>query len=596
MPKLNYSATENASIPFIPGRKKGVSSLAPMELAKVLVATHARYDEFMLRWDKFLNCYQGSSMHLYLCKHTRESAQSLRSRLLRAYYLNYCEPVVDLYIHYIFSKPTIRKVDAEAELSTETIGDESLDVNEQDNTVQPSKETTGDTATDNLEQPEKTEWEEWLEDVDRQKNSIDRFMSKVGKFAFALGHVYVLVDMPKTNQEIRSEQERKDGKIQPYVSLYFPQDMVNFALDDCGELLWCRFKEQAPQNEDPFSLPDKRVTRFAEDRSARLAQQNNRPVQNLSLQSILEGEKEAYYKTWTRTQWFLHKITPNGAELVSSGKHPCGVVPVIPVYHSRHAKFPFFGHALLTDIADINCAIYNWSSLVDEEIYQKCLNVLCIQRTGQGGQSGDSEELVVGSNNALEYDGVNAPFYLSPATDPGSFIQSQIDRMRDEIFRIAKLGGGLGIETDAQKSGVSHAFEFNETNRTVAEKADELERAENRIHDYWYRWIGQKWNGVVDYPDNFSVESFDVELNLVLQSRQAISSPTFIKELQKRAVRKMLHNVEDDVIAIIEQEIMDAPEEASPGMSQNNQTIPPEQLDQNTQDQNQKPTETPSGS
>lgn len=550
-----------------------------MELAKVLAATHERYDEFFPKWEKYLNCYQGTNMSSYLYKHTRESNNSLKQRLIRAYYLNYCEPVVDLYIHYIFSKPTIRRLDKEEDYPTTNSRPSSADdeVTPQGGSAHMRGDQTPeeeDSVSEDEDEEPKSEWEHWLEDVDRQNNSIERFMAKAGKFAFSMGHIYVLVDMPKTKREIQTEKERLEGAIRPYLTMYYPQSMVNFSIDERGELNWCRFKEQPPQDDDPFAVPSGRISntsRFA-DANARMQGDPREP--RIAPTDFLSGNKEVYYKTWTRTNWYCHRVTQQGAELIGSGSHPCGRVPVVPIYHSRHAKFPFFGHSLITDIVDINVAIYNWSSLIDEEIYQKCLNILCINRAG-GGSSGDSEELVIGSNNALEYDGPNAPFYLSPATDPGAFIQSHIDRMRDEIFRIAKLGGGLGLETQPQQSGISHAFEFNETNRTVAEKADELERAENQIHDLWHKWVGQEWSGVVDYPDSFSVESFDVELSLITQARQAISSPTFIKELQKRAVRKMATNIPDEVMELIEEEIDEAPEEANAGMTPGNE-IPPE--------------------
>lgn len=163
-------------------------------------------------------------------------------------------------------------------------------------------------------------------------------------------------------------------------------------------------------------------------------------------------------------------------------------------------------------------------------------------------------EIIIGSNNTLEYDGA-PPFFLAPATDPGAFIQAQIEKAVQEIFRLAKLGGGLGVEIQSQRSGIAHAYEFNETNRTLAEKADELEKAENLVHKYYHSWMQESWNGSVDYPDSFSVESFDVELNLANSAKQTISSETFHNEMDKRVVRKILHNINEEVLKTIIEEV-----------------------------------------
>lgn len=528
-----------------PGRKKADSKTA-QNLAKILLKTHSRYEEFLPKWELFLDCYQGVGMSRRLKKHIRESIESLKVRKERMYYLNYCEPVIDLYIHYIFSKPAIRKVDK----STEGISNYSKsrqprsEIHAKANIIEDSGVTHD--ASDQV----KGDWDNWLKNVDRKGNDIDRFMSHAGRFALALGHSHILVDMPSApgEEEIETEQQRMDQGINPYTSFYYPQDMTNFAIDEFGELLWCRMREKEPPQPDPFKAPDTSkniAVHFADSMSA-------------ALKNLVGDKKAIYLKTWTRTNWILHKISSDeGAVVIGTGQHPCKKVPIVTLYNNKFARFDFYGRSLIFDIALINVAILNWSSLIDEEIYQKCLNILCIGRQ-QGSMDTD---IIFGSNNTLEYEG-SAPFFLAPATDPGAFIQGQIDRMRDEIFRLAKLGGGLGLETSSTRSGVAHAFEFNETNRTVAEKADEMEIAENNIHKFYHAWLGKKWTGLVDYPDSFSVESMDTEIQLAASAKQTVMSPTFHKEMDKKVVKKVLHNVPEDILNKIMKEIEGMPTQA----------------------------------
>ncbi len=516
-------------------------------LAKILLKTHRQFDEFLPKWELFLDCYQGIGMSRRLKKHIRESEESLKIRKGRMYYLNYCEPVIDLYIHYIFSKPAIRKVDKAAEGVSNYSKSQKprSEIHAKVNIIEDSGVTQD--SSDQV----KGDWDKWLKNVDRRGNDIDRFMSHAGRFALALGHAHVLVDMPsipEKESDLATEQQRTDKGVNPYATFYYPQDMINFAIDEFGELLWCRMREKEPPQTDPFKAPE---------RGKNLGEHFTDSM-TIGLKNLIGDKKAIYLKTWTRENWTLHKITSDeGAIQIGGGTHPCKKVPVVQIYNNRFARFDFYGRSLIFDIALINIAILNWSSLIDEEIYQKCLNILCIGRQ-QGNMDSD---IIFGSNNTLEYEG-SAPFFLAPATDPGAFIQQQIDRMRDEIFRIAKLGGGLGLEVASQRSGVAHAFEFNETNRTVAEKADEIEIAENLIHKFYHAWLGKEWNGLVDYPDSFSVESMDTEINLAQQAKSTVMSPTFHREMDKKVVKKVLHNVPEDILEAIMKEINDNPTQA----------------------------------
>jgi len=531
---------------------KKESQKTPTDLAKILLAKHPQYLSNVAFWSKYHDCYQGRAMARHIKRHLRESKSSLQQRVKRAYYLNYCEPIIDLYTHYIFSKPAVRKQNRN-----------SVSVSASNSETLPSFVTK--TSNENAINPQ-NEWESWLEDVNRRGDGISRFMSNATKYSMVYGHAYILVDMPKTEQNIITEKDRLDNDVTPYAVLLYPDTITNFSLDDRGKLLWARIKESPPDTSDPFGA------KKAEEKISSL--KNTTYISgttNAGIEHLLDGEKEVYFKTWTRDGWFHHKVTKEGAFLVGQGTHPLGEVPIVPLYNSRLTKFPFYGSSLISDIADINVAILNWSSLIDEEIYQKCLNILCIQRSA----GSDKEEIVIGSNNALEWDGTTPPFFLAPATDPGAFIQTQIDRMRDEIFRLAKLGGGLGLDLNAQRSGVSHAYEFNETNRTIAEKADEIERAENEVHRLWFKWLGKPWEGIVDYPDTFSVESFDSELNLAMTSKDAVRSTTFHQEMEKRVVKKILHNVSSDITEQIFKEI-----EESGKLAQQEQYDPNQNVDE----------------
>jgi hypothetical protein len=266
-------------------------------------------------------------------------------------------------------------------------------------------------------------------------------------------------------------------------------------------------------------------------------------------------QAQARYRTWTRDEWRIHDVEGNQVTFVDSGKNPLGEVPVVVVYNRPSSRYGFLGQSLLYDIARLNIAILNLDSLIDESVYQSVLNILVI-----GRQPDEREELVTGPNNVLEYAGDRPPYFLSPSTAPIAFMEDRIQRFREEIYRLAKLGGGLGLEPRSAPSGVALAFEFNETNAVLAERADELENAEQGVHRLWYKWLDADFRGLIDYPDDFAVQSFQEELQLVTAGKQAIRSPLFRKELEKRAARRLLRNAAPDLIDEIGREVDFIPE------------------------------------
>ena len=69
----------------------------------------------------------------------------------------------------------------------------------------------------------------------------------------------------------------------------------------------------------------------------------------------------------------------------------------------------------------------------------------------------------------------------------------------------------------------------------LSEKADNLEQAEARVCDIWARWEGGTFDGVIDYPDDFSVRDLDRELENAIKAQSAnVASAAFGKELQKK--------------------------------------------------------------
>lgn len=490
--------------------------------AKVLTALHPLYLKFFSTWVMLLDFYEGLNLGQYIDRHIRESTDSHAARVHRLCYRNYSAPVSDLYGHHVFAKPISRKSETRDAIAEE--------------------------------------WEEeFQKDVDGRGTSIDRWMQDFTTWVRVFGFAHILTDMPALDETKvpQNEAERRTQRLRPYWVCYFPTETINWELDANGELLWIRFREPTSGKTGPFdprSGIDQRSIDPAFSAGNRLEQAE---AQSRQRRKEPAGARIAHavYRTWTRTHWAVHEVKGDQVTCLGSNAHPVGRVPVSTVFYKKMARNPELGLSLLHDIVRLNKTLLNIDSLIDEAVYQQTINILCM-----GRQPTDEDEIRIGTNNVLEFSGDRAPFFLTPSTAPVSFMESRIQGIREEIYRSAKLGGGMGLEPRSAASGVVAAFDFNESNRTLADHAEAIQSGERHAHEDYFRWQNSDFRGMIDYADDFAVESFDEELRKITTAGSAIRSPTLRRELEKRAADRLLPNVDPKVKQQVKEEIDFIPE------------------------------------
>jgi len=362
---------------------------------------------------------------------------------------------------------------------------------------------------------------EFFEDVDGFGTPMDAFMKEAECLAQVFGKMHVVVDQPATRREPQSAAEAQRLNLRPYLVKLDPRDLVNWQMDEAGALVWARIRERSGRGEDPFE----------------------------------ESAQGHYYRTWTRTGWFLH--TAEG-ELKGRGEHGAGRVPIATLYDRSSKTRPFMGISTLEDIAYINRQINNWASSLDEFILKQCFSHLFYPE-GMFESSGRDELVEFGMNNATAFprDAAQVPFYLAPEAAPGEFIRSQIAWAVGEIYRLAKLENAAGRQVQQVSSGIARAFDFQETNRTLADKAARCERCEREIVELVEAWRGKKGTRfTVNYGRDFNVQGPQEELEEILTTiRIPGVSPTLVREQIKRAAKKLLPGAGAETIVKIEREI-----------------------------------------
>lgn len=368
--------------------------------------------------------------------------------------------------------------------------------------------------------------EQVREDIDKQGSSIPEFRKQMADMAQLYGHCFVIVDSPKVSstEELKTRADQIEERAFPYLCLYSPQDILNWSLDEYGKPYWVLVRETRDSNNDVFNFKE-------------------------------GGEKQIYFRLWTRDGWMLFDAD---YEKLDEGIYDLGEVPIVCVFAKKSKKARnFLGISDLADIAFISRDIYNASSELRQILRDQTFAFLAVQ-----GTSDEYSDLQIGTGKGLLYpEGRNAPVYVSPPSDNATIYFDHIDRQITKIYQIAKLdSGGVSAKSsgtpkaDAQ-SGVSKAWDFNQTNSALSSKSSNLEDAELRIWQLFAKWEGKEFTGSVQYPNEFSISSLTDDLNEAeLESRVSLGQ-TFNSEVRKAIVRKKFPRLDETEIEKMDAEI-----------------------------------------
>ncbi len=388
------------------------------------------------------------------------------------------------------------------------------------------------------------EFEIFYKDSDLSGTLWPMFMLEACTFALVEGHVGILVDAPRVPEGgFQSEEERKEADARPYVTLVHALQILDWEIDQFGNFIWVKLEVFRPMDRSWDETAEKIKRHFV---------------------------------VWTRERWDEYVLEQQGdtgdsiGKWVAGDEHDLGVVPLVIVRVDKDPTHVWFGQSAVTDIADINIGILNWSSLGDEEIYERCLNLLAMER-GEG-----DAPIEITHHNVLEYEpGTNKPEYLQPGATPLSLIMQWIKEAREEIKRLAKLNisAGLGDVRQAS-SGIAKAFAFLETNQTLTAKAQGLEQVEIKVHRLLSRWMEEPFDGSIAYPREFGVEDFLTLFQEMDMARSSLTSETAIKESEKKLTRKLFARDTTKLRKKIEREI-DSADTKMPSVKQAFGMIPP---------------------
>lgn len=457
-------------------------------LKKFIDRRHPEYDGMVPHWDFLASCYAGGRPWFddNIFKYLKEGEVEYADRVERAYRFNHSREVVDLVSKYLFKA----KVERNNDDASDAVNDFWI------------SSTLGGLG-------------------------IRQYARQLADKSSIYGRIWVVVDSSKSGTAVSLADERNEGGM-IYSYIVAPQNALDMAFDEMGDLLWILIHEQVRDDHDPIEST---------------------------------GDLESQYRLWTRNEWMLFKVEKQGRKNVvvidDTAPHNLGVVPVFPLDHITTDESQYLAPSLIGDIAYLDRAVANYLSNLDAIVQDQTFSQLAMP--AQGVLPGDSEYdqlLEMGTKRIFLFDGESgaAPFFLSPDPKQAELIITVVKQIINEIYHSVGMAGertkqdnSVGIDNS---SGVAKAYDFERVNALLTSKAGMLQAAENKLCDLVNLWAGQKNKNdgpVVEYPDTFDTrglyDEFEIATRLTL-----IEAPDSVRRKQmEQVIDKLFPKLADDL-------------------------------------------------
>lgn len=466
------------------------------KIKQIVERRHPLYGDLLLHWDFLEISYKGGRAWFKpnIFRYIKEGDIEYRDRVERAYRFNHTRETVDLVNKYLFRAPINRKEGDAPECVRDFWGK-----------------------------------------VNAQGLDINEFMRLVSQKQSVFGRCWIVIDNRVTELPEDASQATAP-KPDLYAYIVRPQQMLDYAFDEAGDLLWALVQEQVRDDKDPLEST---------------------------------GAMSLRYRLWTKNEWYLFEQKKVGKTATwvtaAQGVHGLGLVPCIPANNSVVSDL-YDCPALIADVAYLDRAVANYASNLDAIIQDQAFSQLAMPAQGVlPGDDAYDKLLEMGTKRVFLYDGEAgaAPAYLSPDPRQATLILSAMKQLINEIYHSVGLAGERTKQDNSQgidnSSGVAKSKDFERVVALLASKADALEVVENKIIEVVCAWSGEKAPEaeIVSYPveNQFDVRTLYDEIDVSMKLR-LMGLPALVMEEQvNRLVDKLFPDLEEQLVKKMRDEV-----------------------------------------
>jgi len=336
----------------------------------------------------------------------------------------------------------------------------------------------------------------FLERADKSKQPLQEIMqNEVAPTLAAYGTVFAVMDKPKTVAATK-EQEIKSGL--PYLTVLDPEQLLDFAWAEDGELLWVMYSVTSPVDR---TNPTKPVKAWSSDKGIAI---------------------------WTRFEYMVVSSDLQ-TNLTKPIPNPFGFVPVIIQAqfvdpNKTIGKSTFFTGSNYLIMAN------NLNAASNGEVFKNASSTLLMNIMDYGDDAGDAKiehEKSPDSNLSRikkQADDIpNIILYQNPADRP-EYLARDLDLIEyaqtraDKYFELVTENEKATMSPDTLQnpaSGVSKGYDFMAVNKMLVSFGNALNYFENQAFEMVALMSGETNQASIAYPTDYDVRGFNARLEFI---------------------------------------------------------------------------------
>jgi hypothetical protein len=357
----------------------------------------------------------------------------------------------------------------------------------------------------------------FIDNCDLQGTSLTQFYKKALTEALVCGKSFVVADFPKaTGQALTRAEEDASGRSNAYLVSYTAEEAINWGKNDNGEFDWVVLRISCLKQDSVQSFGWKRETRWIH-----------------------------YDRTKYRIYEQREGDDPRQAELVDEGPHGFAAIGKVPVFEVKVND----GLWITNKTALLQMEHFNKSNALGWALTMGLFATPVIYSDREFTQvTGESYYVQLGSQDRFGW--------TEPEGKVFQIAAANLDRLKDEIYRVSYLMQQAGNNTGQQESGLSKQWDFSVTQEILGAYGevmkDSMRNVLNRIAAARQDGLTIDVTGLDEFDiTDFSTEANDAKSLLTL----GINSPTLRKQVFKRVALKYLCDARQEIKNRIADEI-----------------------------------------
>lgn len=290
-----------------------------------------------------------------------------------------------------------------------------------------------------------------------------------------LGACYLLVTKPIATTPIANREQEIEQGLQPMVVPFSPVQLVKWDFDEQGNLLYVVLKDKY-----------RRSGGFAE-----------------------AHVEYNLLRIWTQTSWALYHSKDDGIEgansntyeLLSSGKHKLGEVPLVAIYNMRQSRFCGTTEMRTLGLADFALDIYSKITWLDQGLKYQGFPIPVIK-----SQDEDLTMVKAGPGYGIQLKGENDDAKMLETTGQAlSLLNDKITASKMEFLDTAFRQLSPTKATGGNEAAEKKKLDLSQLVAAVKAKGNNVQEAHRNVYRLAAKWEGIPSEGFADWVE-YSIE------------------------------------------------------------------------------------------